>query len=214
MKFIISFLIFLLALFLFLVISYYMEPSTQYISQPLTTAIPNQEFSPRQTPTPTSKPMAIKDVIGTQAGDRQPSTNYINEKGERVTRKYSFYPGGNKYWQKDYTDGRINGEVIYWYRNGQMMDRYSYSFGLPVGMVETWHNNGKKKSSSVYVNGKLNGNLFRWNKRGSEVYSAIYVDGNPTKRHGLAPVYNSAGRISSYNRYISGQLIETNINLK
>jgi antitoxin component YwqK of YwqJK toxin-antitoxin module len=142
------------------------------------------------------------------------SKTFTNHDNEKVERKTKLYPSGEVYSQKDYTDGRVNGQVKHFYRNGQLMEEYVYSFGQPKGPSISYYKNGIIKSRATYKNGDLEGDYVTYDPKGDETYRAIYINHKPVSKHGLQPIYNQFGRVQSYTKWEFDKLIQKGLPLQ
>jgi antitoxin component YwqK of YwqJK toxin-antitoxin module len=93
------------------------------------------------------------------------------------TGKYvKWHENGQKRFEWNYVDGKLEGLSTYWYENGQKRFEGNYVDGKEEGLVTGWDENGQKIREGNYVDGKLDGLSTVWDENGQKVYEGNYVD--------------------------------------
>ncbi|MDC3316251.1 toxin-antitoxin system YwqK family antitoxin, partial [Candidatus Thioglobus sp.] len=77
-----------------------------------------------------------------------------------------YFDNGQKYNQKSYKDGKLDGKFITWHGNGQKLLEVFYKDGKHEGKFSRWHWNGQIKELSDYKDGKLDGKWTEWYEDG------------------------------------------------
>ena len=73
---------------------------------------------------------------------------------------YSNHMGGNKKIEGSYKDGKKDGLLIRWYKNGQKFREGTWKDDILISKTEQdWYENGKKSGEKTYKDGKEDGNL-------------------------------------------------------
>lgn len=128
---------------------------------------------------------------------------------------YSFYPNGNLSFQGSFQDGmrsgiwdwyfdnnqlgktvtynngRLNGEVVFWYADGSKKLQMSYLNGRKSGPLKYWYQNGVQRIDANYTNDKLDGTYLFWFENGDKAKQALYSDGKPI----TATEWNKRGKV-------------------
>ena len=67
-------------------------------------------------------------------------------------------------------DGKPDGLVTSWHKNGQKRGEGTYRDGKPDGLATGWHENGRKMEEGTFKDGKaVDGSAKYWNSKGEEV---------------------------------------------
>ena len=111
-----------------------------------------------------------------------------------------FYPNGQRVWEENYKDGKLDGLQTIWYEGGQKKAEGNNKDGYPHGLWTQWYPDGQKKSESICKDGKVmsakvwkpngekcpvtnvkDGNgVWVWYKEdGTESFRYTYKDGEP-----------------------------------
>ncbi|MCL7752249.1 tetratricopeptide repeat protein [Polaribacter sp. Z022] len=141
---------------------------------------------------------------------------YYNNKGALVQRKFfnsgaldgmykSYFDVGEKIleYQIPYKDGKIDGEVLEFYANGNVYEKTYYKDGNKEGLQTSYHYNNKISTEINYANNELNGS-----------YKSYYSNGNLHEigqslegfYDGVWKTYYSNGIIKSDFTYKKGNL--------
>ena len=67
----------------------------------------------------------------------------------------SFYSNGEKEWEGNYKDGKLEGFTKWWYENGQKGMEGNWRDGKKEGLWTDWYENGQKQVERNYKDGKL-----------------------------------------------------------
>lgn len=108
---------------------------------------------------------------------------------------------GTQVYEAAYTDGKKEGIERQWYATKQKKVEVTYSNDLPNGMAYEWHKNGKKKSEGLFRFGKEEG-VHRWWFDNEQLdQEANYVDG---KEDGIVKRWYRSGQKEFEQQYKSG----------
>ena len=87
------------------------------------------------------------------------------------------YGNGNKKREINFSDGRLHGRYIAWFKNGQKQVEINYRLGLRDGLTREWYQSGQLKEKSTYVSGDVNGKHEGWHENGNKSFEANYING-------------------------------------
>jgi uncharacterized protein len=132
---------------------------------------------------------------------------------EKASGKFeSFYQNGNKSFEGEYENGRLNGHALSYYPDGKISDDENYEFGDFVGVQKYYYKNGNIESENnyfsdafdgwqkyYYEDGKLKreeyylldgrfGNWKFYKADGTLDYSRLYYDSRPLSQTTPAPL--------------------------
>ena len=71
-----------------------------------------------------------------------------------LVNKTGWYEDGQKYWEKTFKDGQLDGLYTEWFKNGQEMSEGTYKDGKRDGLWSWWDDNGQKYKEGIYKDGK------------------------------------------------------------
>lgn len=149
--------------------------------------------------------------------------NYLPKKAKEYAQTNQIKEGaaiiydslGNKFGEGNYSNGKQNGEWIYYYGNGNIQGKGKYldgneteigSSGVPrngrVGIWIFYSENGNKESECNYKSGKMEGNYIEYYPIGNIKQQGQYISG---KKNGLFILYDSKGIKSSESNYLDGE---------
>ena len=86
----------------------------------------------------------------------------------------SWYENGQKKYEQEYVDGKLNGPSKLWYKNGQLRINVNYVNGERDGDFIEFYENGQQCSAITYSAGKKVGKLISWHKNGQKMKSVIH----------------------------------------
>ena len=136
-----------------------------------------------------------------------------------------FYPDGQRVWEENYKDGKLDGLQTIWYEGGQKKAEGINKDGYPHGLWTQWYPDGQKKSESICKDGKVmsakvwkpngekcpvtslkdgNGLLALWHVNGQKSSEAKFKNG---KREGRMIYYNYDGTEMGSIKYMDGERI-------
>ncbi len=87
------------------------------------------------------------------------------------------FPGGKKKMVIPIKEGKINGTIKEWAKNGQKIFEGEYTNGLSHGKEKQWYANGKKKLEIQYTNGEANGVCTEWFKTETKKSEGYFDNG-------------------------------------
>ena len=82
---------------------------------------------------------------------------------------------------ENYNNGKLDGSVSLFYKNGQKEWRYNYTNGVMNGSYSKWYSNGEKATHGYFENGKPAGIWAWWDKNGTITKKENY----PQKTNGI-----------------------------
>ena len=92
-----------------------------------------------------------------------------------------FYPSGQRVWEENYNEGKLDGLQTIWYEGGQKKSEGNNKDGYPHGLWTQWYPNGQKLIEEKYKNGKLHGLVISYNEDGTEKVRYTFKDGERVK---------------------------------
>ena len=87
---------------------------------------------------------------------------------------------------ENYNNGKLDGSVILFYKNGQKEWRYNYTNGVMNGSYFKWYSNGEKATHGYFENGKPAGIWAWWDKNGTITKKENYLQ----KTNGIIKGHN------------------------
>ncbi len=96
---------------------------------------------------------------------------------------YEEHPDGSKKMHVPIKDGKINGTVGEWERNGEKVYEAHYEMGVQTGTEKQWYANGAKKLVVSYANGQASGTCTEWFKNGIKKSEGLYTNGKEEGDH-------------------------------
>lgn len=135
------------------------------------------------------------------------------------------HPTGERWWKKEFTDGKINGLHRRWYTNGRLSREYNYYLGKLNDIAKEWFSNGQLELEENYSHGRQQGTSRSWYKDGqlrSEInyvqgdYEGLYRYWHPNGQlnferihqngllHGLKRSWDESGNLKSSQNYKHG----------
>jgi antitoxin component YwqK of YwqJK toxin-antitoxin module len=100
-----------------------------------------------------------------EMGAEQPFTGIVNGRGREDYRKKAYD------YKKQYKDGVLNGETVFYFSNGKMESKVPYKDGEINGFMIRYWPNGRPKARIHFVNGLrggLKGEMF-WDENGHQI---------------------------------------------
>ena len=85
--------------------------------------------------------------------------------------------GYNEKIKKIYKDGKLEGEQLGWWYNGQLEYKEFYKDGKLDGEQLWWYSNGQLEYKHFYKDGKMDGERLKWFEDGQLEYKEFYKDG-------------------------------------
>lgn len=129
---------------------------------------------------------------------------------------YEEHEKGKKKAHIPIKDGKINGKVKGWEKNGKKIYEAEYNMGVQTGTEKQWYATGTQKLEISYVNGKAQGVCTEWFKNGSKKSEGFYSNGKEEGDHywwhstgekdQLVPYKNGVVQGKVLNWYRTGQL--------
>jgi antitoxin component YwqK of YwqJK toxin-antitoxin module len=103
-----------------------------------------------------------------------------------------------------YKDGKRDGPMADWYKNGKKKLEHIYKDGKKHGLSRGWHNNGKKRWEETCKDGNWDGLRTAWYDNGLKKFENTYKDG---KLHGLSRGWYRNGNKRRERTYKDGELM-------
>ena len=120
----------------------------------------------------------------------------------------SWYPNGQQYEIRNFSNGKLHGICSCYYPNGQLLTDKTYENGYETGTHMAFHKTGNIMASTSYVNGVLNGLYEIWYENGTKRLATYYVDG---KLHGECLRWFPNGKLCEKTNYSFGELISRQV---
>jgi antitoxin component YwqK of YwqJK toxin-antitoxin module len=86
--------------------------------------------------------------------------------GKRDGESNKWYENGQKAYEMTFSNGKEDGVSKSWYSNGILKSKKEYDNDVPLGTHSEWHENGKLKSIIKYEDGLASGYQHEWNENG------------------------------------------------
>jgi antitoxin component YwqK of YwqJK toxin-antitoxin module len=96
---------------------------------------------------------------------------------------YEEHEKGKKKAHIPIKDGKINGKVKGWEKNGEKIYEAEYKMGVMFGTEKQWYATGAKKLQISYLNGKPDGVCTEWFKNESKKSEGYYTSGKEESDH-------------------------------
>lgn len=103
-----------------------------------------------------------------------------------------------------YVSGKLNGEVVVYFANGEVAEREYYLKGQLHGEHKSWFPGGTLKSVATYANGEPEGTMTFWFPNGRKEIEGKVVNGN---RDGTWFYYNEDGSLQLQVLYRNGEMV-------
>jgi antitoxin component YwqK of YwqJK toxin-antitoxin module len=103
-----------------------------------------------------------------------------------------------------YKDGKRDGPMANWYKNGKKRLEHIYKDGKKHGLSRGWYNNGKKWWEETCKDGNWDGLRTAWYDNGLKKFENTYKDG---KLHGLSRGWYRNGNKRRERTYKDGELM-------
>jgi antitoxin component YwqK of YwqJK toxin-antitoxin module len=146
-----------------------------------------------------SKPISEETLIDKDGLKYHPDTKELFS-----GKVYSNHMGENKKIEGSYKDGKKDGLLIRWYKNGQKFREGTWKDGKSDGLSTLWYDNGQKWSERTYKDGKEDGLWTRWYDNGKKRFEGTYED---EERDGLWTLWYDNGQKQSEKTFKDGKRI-------
>ena len=125
---------------------------------------------------------------------------YINNKITPYTGKCKVVYNDSKSTKEifSFRKGRLNGDAVYYYKNGKLKWKGEYKEGNIAGKWEFWNENGMKIYEVHYDNDTLDGNFISWYSSGKVKEQGSY---KLNKKSGKWITYDEKGTILESQMY-------------
>ena len=125
------------------------------------------------------------------------SSSTVYDDGAEIGPRKTYHSNGQLASNSPLVLGRVEGQVIRYYADGQVSERFNYRAGLRHGSSELFSEDGRAFLYN-YSAGVKNGSFRIWHSNGQLAISGSYYDGNPC---GIRRSYNQAGNLSTEQNY-------------
>jgi len=92
------------------------------------------------------------------------------------------WPDGSLRKKASLIDGKFNGNLTWWYENGQKELEGNYVESLRHGVHRAWHDNGQLMSQGESIHGQRQGSWYWWHDNGQLAEETVYIDDEPLKK--------------------------------
>ena len=115
---------------------------------------------------------------------------------------FSLFDDGINESEGSLKNGKLDGEWIEWYNNGQMLIKENYLNGIKDGSYSSWNDNGQKLVQGIFRNGDQDGLWTYWYENGQKEKEMTFSKG---KMNGLWTWFYKNGSIKGKGTYKNGQ---------
>ena len=98
-----------------------------------------------------------------------------NREGEWI--KYYNNESNTKKEQSNYISGKLNGQLIKWFENGNKIEEGSYEEGKQSGLWTWYYETGIKKEETQFIDGQQNGIWTQWFSDGERKSERVFKNG-------------------------------------
>lgn len=138
-------------------------------------------------------------------GEIMAKGNYIDQLKDSIWHYFDEQGGIRKV--ECFDMGRMHGEFITYYKDGNISDKRSFNNSLPVGEWTEFHPNGEKRAQGTYnTEGNADGPVFYWFDNGRPEIKGKFEDG---KRQGGWKYYNKDGTLHMQVLYDQGEYVKS-----
>jgi antitoxin component YwqK of YwqJK toxin-antitoxin module len=88
-----------------------------------------------------------------------------------------YYKTGQIEYEKNYSNGKLNGKTRLWYRNGQQKSEWNHENDNMHGVFKDWYENGQLSFEENWKNGREHGITKSWYQNGQLEREADYTVG-------------------------------------
>jgi len=121
---------------------------------------------------------------------------------------YEEHEKGKKKAHIPIKDGKINGKVKGWEKNGKKIYEAEYNMGVMIGTEKQWYATGAKKLQISYVNGEPDGVCTEWFKNGAKKSEGYYTQGKEEGDHYWWYTTGEKDQLVSYkNGVVQGKVL-------
>jgi len=99
---------------------------------------------------------------------------------------------------------KFEGEVIWYYENGAVMQTVNYKNNIPNGLRKNYHESGTLKSQYSYIDDKIEGDWVSYHENAKLSESGKYKN---DERIGLWKEYHNNGKLKGEGNYINGKKV-------
>ena len=97
-------------------------------------------------------------VIGWEPSGERSETKAVAGTGVLVIH----YANGNLFVRKNYLDGLLHGQWIFWHPNGVKREECYFEKGKIEGHLNIWYENGRKSKTAQFKQGLQEGDDLTW----------------------------------------------------
>ena len=141
------------------------EPSAD-AAKPVPTESPGKEPSPSSLSDADIERL-LKEAVDSESLPERDGLIYHDDKPYSGWGKH-MYDSGQVFDLAEFKDGKQNGLMIEWHKNGQKSVEGNFKDGEPHGLVKVWHKNGQKALEGTFKDGE-EVSVTYWNSTGEEV---------------------------------------------
>lgn len=101
----------------------------------------------------------------------------LDQDGNPIGKVMDYFISGELQWEGQLTNAGnsdnqndiMDGRCIWYYKNGNVKDEFTYKNGVLNGTFIEYHENGELKGKGIYLNGELWGEYVRYSEDGNEI---------------------------------------------
>ena len=106
----------------------------------------------------------------------------------------------------NWKNGKLDGDSVNWYENGQKKEEVSLVKGRPLGLAKAWYRNGQKSGEISFHNGLFVSGQ-KWKPDGNPCSITNLKDGD-----GVSVVYDDSGKVLKTLKFKAGIKLDENSN--
>lgn len=126
--------------------------------------------------------------------------------GEQKDSTWNYYdPSGHLRSTEHWKAGKMHGEQVSFFANGNPAERSTYTDGKRTGQHIIYFDDGKTRSTMTFVNGVADGPFVAYTAEGKKDQEGTYAKG---EQEGSWREYNADGSILIEMLYVKGQLVK------
>ena len=102
-----------------------------------------------------------------------------------------------------YRNGKLEGKVLVFYKNGNIKQKLLYKNDKPEGKILIYHKNSKLSAKLFYKNGKLEGKVILWHENGIKRAKLFYSNGRKVSDLIVWSKYGEEINIINFKSFVS-----------
>ena len=141
------------------------------------------------------------NIVNVYEDEHLIETYEIDEDSLRHGLTQKFFPSGQVFEKSTYVHGKLNGERLLYFDNGNLEIRENYCMGIFCDTLTTYYPNGMKKFQGVYNHGIMSGNVQVYYQTGELKEEVSFIN---NMEQGPFKEYHKNGQIKWEGTYLNG----------